>query len=264
MFKKIISQIKKLLNDDESGNVIVKGNNNGVVVNTTTEVKTYSNNGDVVIKGNNSGVIINTFKNNNVDLSGVLETKEFDISDRNFNKIKIEGIFEVDLNISEENENKLIVTTDKNLMEYIDVSTKRNLTLRMLDCNFGTVNDKVGIKIQVQLKSIKQIAIEGLSKVKGKVNVGMLDLELSGASLCVLFGVVDEFLDVKISGNSKLKAGSLTSNYVNVVASGNSEVLVNAKEACNGNASGISKIFVSGTKNINIKESGLSSARFKS
>jgi hypothetical protein len=182
-------------------------------------------------------------------------TKEITVD--NFEKIEISGAFDVVLKPSEDNQ--VILEADENLLRYIDIYVRGNRLFIETD---RRLNSRRGIKIEVPVKELRgilssgasdiesmepisssdlEIEVAGAGKVDLKLDVKLLALEISGATLVYLEGV-GERLEVDMSGAGSLAAGGFEVQDCTVDISGVGHVLVNVSGSLDAQVSGLGKV----------------------
>lgn len=109
------------------------------------------------------------------------------------------------------------------------------------------------------------ISLSGASDFKGTIKVGMLMLNLSGASDARIVGTVNGVTTVRSAGASDLKGYDLVTDTCNAHASGASDIRITVNKELNVHASGASGIYYKGAAVIKeLHSSGASSVSKKS
>ncbi len=186
-----------------------------------------------------------------------------------FNSMKIEGIFNVFLH--QDGQEKAVIETDKNLLPYIVVKTVDGQLLLSWRKDIS-ISKSTKMRIDVSLKDLKQLDIEGIGKVEtvGAINVDELNLNISGVGKTKLelntdklvaninaVGAVDlsgraENASLDIEGVGKVSAEDLVCKRLVLENSGVGKVSVHATQFLHIDSDGIGK--VSYTGNPEIKE----------
>ncbi len=180
----------------------------------------------------------------------VITKKEFQIKD--FNKIEVGGYYNIIL--SQGDSPKLVVETDENLMEYIDVKVSSS---KLKIKNKRSIIGSNGITIYLTFNKLEQIIATGFVSLSSadKLNFDKLKMDISGKSeIGMNINCVE--LKSKFYGNSII---TLTGTALNseVSASGNtslsaSEMLFdNLKLDVSGNA--LAKVNVISNFDVSIK-----------
>jgi hypothetical protein len=165
--------------------------------------------------------------------NGNIVTEVTELND--FDKIYVGGNYEVTL--IEDNENKVIIRTDENLIQYINVELKDGaLNIN----NVHRLKGSEGISVEVYCRNINKIYSTGASEIvsDGLLKTTSLDISLSGAGAITLevesaetnvnlsgAGVVEllgetEQLEGHISGAGGLLASEYISKECNITLSG--------------------------------------------
>lgn len=182
-------------------------------------------------------------------------TKEITIE--SFEKIEVSGAFEIKLTPSESN--VVIIEVDENLLRYIDIAVRGN---RLFIDTDRRLNSRKGIKIEVPVKELRGISSSGASDIESsepissseinievsgagkldlKLDVKLVTLELSGATLVYLEGVAER-LEVDMSGAGSLAAEGFEVQDCTVDISGVGHVLVNVSGSLDAQVSGLGKV----------------------
>lgn len=205
----------------------------------------------------------------------IIEQKDFNI--KNFNKLYVSNSFNIVL--TQGDEEKLILETDQNLIQYIEVKVlNNNLIIRMNDnyeYNYTKMNLYLNFKFleNIDISGACEITTKGKNYIKfndlsidcsgaTKIDLNLecnnLEIDCSGATEINLNGKADKF-KIDCSGASEIDAKKLESKYCILDASGASTVTVFAIESLNAETSGASSIIYYGNpKIINIDSSGTS------
>lgn len=168
-----------------------------------------------------------------VYVSGPLESKTF--NERSFTRLDIKSQFNVYL--TQENEEKIVVETYKNLMPYVVVE-KRNQTLNVyLDKDLNRIKwngkDEV-LNVYISVKELEKV-------------------ELSGAcDLYLMSPLVTEDLKISASGASDLELNKINGKSIKIITSGASDIdnadleaadiYINASGASDGNLEVVAKV----------------------
>ena len=182
-------------------------------------------------------------------------TKEITVD--SFEKIEVSGAFDIVLKPSESD--KVILEADENLIRYIDISVRGNRLY--IETDKRLVSRK-GIKIEVPIKVLREInssgasdienteplsseeleiIVSGAGKVDLKLDVKLVALDLSGATLVYLEGVAER-LEVGMSGAGSLAAEGFEVQDCAVNISGVGHVLVNVSGSLEAQVSGLGRV----------------------
>lgn len=182
-------------------------------------------------------------------------TKEITVE--SFDKIEVSGAFEILLTPSENN--VVIIEVDENLLRYIDIYVRGDRLFIETD---RRLSSRKGIKIEVPVKELRAISSSGASNIESsepissseleievsgagkldlKLDVKLVTLDLSGATLVYLEGVAER-LEVDMSGAGSLAAEGFEVQDCSVDISGVGHVLVNVSGSLDAQVSGLGKV----------------------
>ena len=155
--------------------------------------------------------------------------------DYNFDYVKsIDAGSIYDIQIVQGNEKGVKIICDQSYEEYLDVKYHMGELSLAMKSNMKIKNvDNTGIKVYLQMPTIKDIDLSGAAKIKalGNFKTKELDIELSGAATVEGLSIRGQELSIDCSGASKLKmSGDFT--QIDVQASGASSITMesNSKE----------------------------------
>lgn len=188
-----------------------------------------------------SGLLMNVRAADNVNGNGTLSTKTIKIDD--FNEVRIDGLMDFNY-VQSDNPGTLEVTLDDNLHQYLNV----DIHDRILTLNFNKkvkVNKLTKFEVKVNSKWLKKVKVTGnanfmvncklsgdelevkanencLVQFKRPVEVGVLDLDVSGSANIVVEDLKVDKLKCSMggSGSIRLKAGSANQGDYTVLSSG--------------------------------------------
>ena len=215
----------------------------------------------LVIQGNNNTIINGMIMKDCTKGEGKREEKQLNV--KGSKDIVIDGIFEVNINITNEEEG-IIINTFENIMPLIDIKKEgKILKISYKEC---VVNPETIISINVkelegisssgvvstEIKTEKElkiddfyVALSGTSncKMEGKISFEDLQIYVSGTSSLEMKGkgVVND-LEIDVSGSSRVKLLDTLIESAEVDVSGTSKLFINAKYI-EGDVSGISKVY---------------------
>lgn len=182
-------------------------------------------------------------------------TKEITVE--SFDKIEVSGAFEILLTPSENN--VVIIEVDENLLRYINIYVRGDRLFIETD---RRLSSRKGIKIEVPVKELRAISSSGASNIESsepissseleievsgagkldlKLDVKLVTLDLSGATLVYLEGVAER-LEVDMSGAGSLAAEGFEVQDCSVDISGVGHVLVNVSGSLDAQVSGLGKV----------------------
>jgi hypothetical protein len=182
-------------------------------------------------------------------------TKEITID--SFEKIEVSGAFDILLKPSDTN--VVVIEADENLLRYIEIAVRGNRLFIETD---RRLNSRKGIKIEVPVKGLRgilssgasdiesiepissselEIELAGAGKLDLKLDVKLVTLEISGATLVYLEGVAER-LEVEMSGAGSLAAEGFEVQDCSVNISGVGHVLVNVSGSLDAQVSGLGKV----------------------
>lgn len=164
--------------------------------------------------------------------SGDAETEVREVD--SFDRIKIDGSTDVFVTVGEEQ--SVSVTTDDNLLEYIETRVRGRHTL--LVTSRGSYRSRCGVRVDVTVPELTSVRISGSgdADIEG-LNGGMFEIDISGSGDVIVEGRVDE-VEINIEGSGDVDARDLiaTDAYVRIAGSG--DVDVYAAESFDGNVYG--------------------------
>jgi hypothetical protein len=185
-----------------------------------------------------------------------------------FSKLDVSGIFTVYLSIADEE--SVNVEANENLQSYINVSTQGDILVVKLADNINIRNGEATMNVHVSMRSLDKVSgsgaveyrlnnelpgqqlmldLSGSSKFSGKLNLGTLDVRLSGASHLQLSGSSDRF-QIVADGASKIEDFSFGTNKFKADLDGASEFHLTVHETMDITASGASVVYYKGDAQI--------------
>lgn len=209
---------------------------------------------------------------NTVDGNGKIVSEEREVSD--FNKIDIAGAYEVF--ISQGNQEKIELSADENLMEYIETDVKGK-TLKI--SSQENLNSDSPLEVYITIKNLEEITTSGAVEITSKEQLKLdelavdasgaseldisiltsnLEIEMSGASETKLDGEADN-LSIEISGAGELNAKALKTNNTSIDISGAGSAVVFAKESLKIEVSGAGSVQYKGDPKVKKSISGAGS-----
>ncbi len=211
---------------------------------------------------------------NTIDGNGDVKNENRAVS--SFNKIDISGGFEVVLNQGEDE--KLELTADENLMEFIETKVKNNtlyisskkpignaksLKVYVTSFDVDEIDASGAIKLSnkgtFQLENL-EIDISGAADINLNLDVENLSMELSGASESTLAGNANNF-EIEISGAGELQAKKLKTRNTSIDISGAGSAIVFAKKTLKVEVSGAGSVQYKGNPKIEKDISGAGSIK---
>lgn len=172
-----------------------------------------------------------------------------------FNNLSVAGSFDVEL--LKGNEGEITITTDSNLIDYIETTVKDNV-LKIKFKQGYTYRSFKSIKLKVAFNSIESIKISGSGEVVSNdvINGNSLELNLSGSGNMNL-NVNTTNLTSNTSGSGNIKLQGVTNSYnCSVSGSGNNNAGDLKTQITSAKVSGSGNITVYVEKEINAKTSG--------
>jgi len=184
--------------------------------------------------------------------NGNLQEKEILVS--NFNKIDAMSMFNIYL--VQGNNEKVIVETDENIVEYIDISVINGTLMARINNDCKNINNYEKLNIYVHFKDLSEIRLSGSCKLSTSAEelfIEDLTLNVNGSSVGDL-NLNCEKLTILISGSSVLNLFGKTENaYINC----SGESVISAKdlilENCKAVVSGGSTATIHVTNNLEIE-----------
>jgi len=194
----------------------------------------------------------------------------------NKTNIDISGQFIV--YIKQGKNSELVIETDENLHEYIDVSLEKNtikvntaayiveseelnIYLTMPDVDNINLSGAVQLETEGKIKTdYLTIDASGATEIQLNVNVKRLNLEISGASESVLSGKAEN-VEIEARGACEIEAFKLSAKNMFIDISGAGSADVNAKKILDIEISGAGEIRYKGTPKITQDISGSGSIK---
>lgn len=189
---------------------------------------------------------------------------------KDFNKIRITGVYELDVQVGEEFS---VFTSGKhkdveNMRVYLKGST---LVLAQNEDGDKNINwngrkkkNNSGIKAIITLPTLKSLDITGIGagEIKG-IESDRLDVEVAGISDMELSGTCGT-LDVEMAGLGELRADNLECENVDVDLAGMGEISVYASKSVEADAAGMGSIEVYGNpEDVEKSKSFMASVKIK-
>ena len=180
--------------------------------------------------------------------SGNIIEREIDV--QNFNKVEVSG--EGVLIIEQGDEESLVIETDDNILEYIEVSVSEH-TLKIenvVDEGFDLVPTEA-IYYYLKLENIEELTLPGVVKVIcDSLQVNRLNLDMSGVTDVELSGEIDS-LNISVDGVGDLKGRNLLSAECSISGAGTADITISVSEILDINFQGIGSIRYIGNPEIN-------------
>ena len=177
------------------------------------------------------GILLSNRKKGN----GTKENQTFKVSD--FNAIKVSKTIKLNVTCGEIQE--ITVTTDSNLLEYVDVSVKAEKLHVSLK---RAVSTSLGVVINVSVQNLKELVMSGATTAKvGNISNATFKLKSSGASKAELSGKI-EAVEIKISGASSVYAKELETEKAILKVAGAAKVTLFVSKSFDATLSGASKV----------------------
>ena len=178
--------------------------------------------------------------------SGNLVTNEQLFSD--FTSVDARSGFLVE--ISKSNEYSILVTTDDNVMEFIEI-TKSGDTLN-IGVKWGSSIISTTMKVKITMPELDSLELSGGSqgKLEEFIFTNSFSIDLSGGSSLVGLGEANDFT-INASGGSILDFSDFSANDVNVELSGGSQATINIDGTLDADLSGGSHLSYIGDPTLN-------------
>lgn len=158
--------------------------------------------------------------------------------------------------------NELKISADREWLDFFESRINDDITVVINMPELENLEASGAVK--VELNDIKgrtlSVDISGASKLKGRVDVTVLEIGLSGSSTATLKGTSQK-VKADCSGASHLKAGELSAESYVVSLSGACHAEVSATTSITGDASGASEVTYTGNPRVSVKTSGASEVK---
>jgi len=200
--------------------------------------------------------------------NGEVVSKEIKAS--NFTSINANGSANVNIHFSEEY--KVIVTTDSNIQDKIEIETSGNtLYIEKSQDNYNPTK----LIIDVYMPDLKAVTLNGSGKIKidsgntldfditlsgsGNINsqnyeAQSVNMNLSGSGSIKLKAM--STLNANISGSGNINAQNFEIQNANVIISGSGNIRLWVTDSLKGKISGSGSIFHKGNSSINVNITG--------
>jgi hypothetical protein len=156
-----------------------------------------------------------------IDGSGTILTQEWEVSD--FDRISLEGVGE--LIVTQGEEESLSVTTDDNIMPYIDVDVRQDtLVLGFTSAARNrSISPSDGIQYNVVVKDLSRLDLAGAGNLSiDGLETDMLHLEVSGAGQLSILDLAADELVVRLTGaSSVIVSGEVKGQDISLTGAGN-------------------------------------------
>ena len=177
------------------------------------------------------GILLSNRKKGN----GIKEVKTFKVSD--FNVVKVNKTFKLNVTCGQVQE--ITVTTDSNLLEYVDISVKAEKLHVSLK---RAVSTSLGVVVNISLPCLNELLMSGATTAKvTSISNETFKLKSSGASKTELLGKSD-VLEIKISGASSVYAKELEAEKAILKVAGAAKVTLFASKSFDATLAGASKV----------------------
>lgn len=210
--------------------------------------------------------------NKKVKGNGIITTEQ-----RSFggtNKIKLVGSFEV--NLTQGNANKITITADANLLEFIETQTTIDW-LELRTTNKINIRPSQKIKIDIETTELEALQLVGsgnfttLNKFEGgelmtleiagsgniniQTNTPTVEATIAGSGDIVISGETKNS-KIEIAGSGSYKAKNLMTEHTEVNIAGSGNAYVFASQTLNINIAGSGDVLYSGNPTVNKKIAG--------
>ncbi|MFP4094175.1 MAG: PspC domain-containing protein [Cyclobacteriaceae bacterium] len=186
----------------------------------------------------------------------------------NFNRLRIEGPFRVNLSLGEEY--AIMVTGDQDAVEDVavdkneetlsvnyrqpfvrDVDEMIEVTLVVPSLRSVRLNANAQLNVGNALTDQLDVEMSGSSKAFIKVDTDQLSVNMRGASSLKLYGN-SRLMDATLSGASRLDAYEMQLNTANLESSGAAKAQLNVSDELNADAEDSSRVEYRGTPKLNL------------
>ncbi len=185
-----------------------------------------------------------------IEGNGVLKEKKLLVI--KYDKIDINGVFNINI-ISNQEKELITVTSDSNLLEYINLSIEDNILKVFMTKSYTT---KKNITINIEVNKLSSLKLTGTIDATLKVDNSILSLEFIGNNRLAAIGKTQN-LDIKLEGTNELNCLKLNSNNVKVNLDGNSEIEVNVNNKLDIKGEGICNLKYKGNPKISKEIDGI-------
>jgi putative autotransporter adhesin-like protein len=195
---------------------------------------------------------------NAVDGSGKVITEPRTVA--NFSSITLSG--EGELALEQTGSESLTVTTDDNLLPYIEASVDGStLRLGLKDNAMTRVRPTRGIVFKVTVKQLENLEVSGSGKADLRNLAGdQVRIRISGSGAVYGQGTANE-VEMRLSGSGSYHGQDLKSKRAQATISGSGTAIVNASEALDADVSGSGSIEYLGEPRLSSHVSGSGSVQ---
>lgn len=205
--------------------------------------------------------------------NGNLKEKEIAIS--NVNSFEINSNFNIWL--FQDNDEKVVIKTDENLLDYIDVKIVGNVLTASIKKNVEITEFKAMI-LSISVKDVKSIKLSGASNLATRYPLNLSDLSVnisgnstadlkmtgnllnlvnSGAGKIILYGNANNF-NLESTGSTNVYAKDFVVANADLKVSGSSEMEINVTNNLKAEISGSSVLNYLGNPTTNVSTAGSS------
>jgi len=180
--------------------------------------------------------------------SGNIIEREIGIQD--FNKVDVSG--EGVLIIEQGDEESLVIETDDNILEYVEVNVSEGILKieNVVDEGFDLVPTDA-IHYYLKLKNIEELTLPGVvTVICDSLQVSRLNLDMSGVTDIELSGEINS-LSIFIDGVGDLEGRGLLSTECSISGTGTANIVVSVSEILDIDFQGIGSIKYIGDPEIN-------------
>jgi hypothetical protein len=194
-------------------------------------------------------------RSHGIDGSGDLMTKELDLPE--FDEIDVGGCFEVHVTFGREQ--KVELTVDDNLFEYLDIEVRGGILELDFDRNLDPSEKP---RLEIVARRLEAVSVHGAGNLEVEDFAGeRFEFNLSGAGNLDIDGSVDE-LDVQLSGAGDVDARDLKARRADVQLSGAGSATLTVTDRLRARISGVGNLTYYGDpEDRDVHVSGLGSVR---
>jgi hypothetical protein len=185
--------------------------------------------------------------------------------DRDFRRFSLD--FPADFTIKASNENKVVISGGKNVLEFLNITqTSRTLSFSLIESNWfyrtgWSISGNNRPSIVIYTTKIEELIVDGDSKLSiQNANAEQFNLDFSGKQSVIIGQLTTPKTTIKTTGTGFVDISGKTDN-LDLNASGTGRILLRNLEVKNAtilaNSTGTTELFVSEKLSVQIVSSGI-------
>jgi len=170
----------------------------------------------------------------------------------NFNSIDVSSI--IDVNVTFDNAQSVIVTANDNIMDRVETDVSGNtLVINLKNGNY----DNVSIKVDITIPDLSEIQNEGTGNVSIKEfdNLDNLTIKSTGTGNVIAEGMAQNLL-IELTGTGNFKGFDFIAKSINAQLTGTGNIEVFCSDELEGTITGTGNIYYKGNPEIDVSVTG--------